>query len=351
MTDKIPIPFKNLVRMIKAGILFPEGVVEVFPRIYENYGMRWSILIPLLYLFIGCSKTTQPPDDGGGFQVSGILLAIKKPASTAESDTTWNIYTLDPSTGDLRMLPISTTQYSETTPVFSDGYLYFASNQDGDMDIYRANPETGEVTRLIDMPLSQSGPTIAQGGNLVAFNSEDGYGAVDVIIYDVQNGTSRTLGTPGKMDIDPFFVNDTLMVLILQDFGGYYSQDIWLYNLSRDTLTILESTPNNQNARPCVSPDGSRIAFVESDLYLNYSYLYVADFPTMENRTLILGGDGVFVKHIAWSPDSRYIAASVSQGSFGNPANTLYIVDVQSGDARIAYQGNPAEYIVVKDWE
>ncbi len=283
--------------------------------------------------------------------MSGILVALKKPASSTDSDTTWNIYTLDPATGEMTLLPISTSQYSETTPVFSNGYLYFASNMDGDMDIYRANPETGEVTQIIDMPLSQSGPTIAQGGNLVAFNSEDGYGAVDVVIYDIQNQTSKTLGNPNRMDIDPFFVNDTLMVLILQDFGGYYSQDIWLYNLSRDTLIILENTPNNQNARPCVSPDGSMIAFVESDLYLNYSYLYVADFPSMENRTMLLGGDGLFVKHIAWSPDSRYIAATVSQGSFSSPANTLYVVEVQTGDTRVVYQGSPEERIVVKDWE
>ncbi len=304
----------------------------------------------MLFWTAGCRKATEPPAEGGGFSVSGILVALKKPASTMDSDTTWNIYTLDPATGNMTLLPVSTSSYSETTPVFENGYLYFASDRDGDMDIYRADPQTGEVVQITDLPLSQSGPTVAPSGNLIAFNSEEGYGTWDVVIYDLQNQTMKTLGTPGRMDIDPFFVNDTLMVLVLQDYDGYYSQDLWLYYLRNDSLAILDHTPDNQNARPRVSPDGTRIAFVESDLYLTYSYLYVADFPSMSGRTLLLGESGVFVKHITWSPDSRYIAAVVSSG-YGNPGNTLYIVDVRTGSYTIAYQGSPGEDMVVKDWE
>ena len=314
--------------------------------------MRLAAVLAIFLSIAGCKRATEPEHDNG-FSVSGILVSMKKPASAQDSDTTYNIFTMDPRNGNLTRLPVSTQDFNETNPIFASGRLFFASDRDGDMDIYSADPGTGDITQVFDLPGNQKGPSVSPDGKFLAYHFEEvPGGATDIGIYDMQSSNViKTLGTSGKMDLDPDFVNDSLLVLILQDFQGNVSQDIYTYNLNTDQLTILENTPSNQNARPRVSPDGSRIAYLQSDLYLSYSYLLVADFPDMNNKDTLMADPNVFVHTIAWSPDGSRIAFSASTGSFQAPISRVYVVDVNTKSISLIYEGNPGENVLVNDWK
>lgn len=314
--------------------------------------MRIILSLAIILAMVGCNRTTEPEPENG-FSISGILVSIKKPSSAQESDTTYSIYSLNPQNGTLNRLPVSTGDFNETNPILANGRLFFASDRDGDMDIYSANPETGEIAQIFDLPGNQKGPSVSPNGKFLAYHYEEmPGGATDIGIYDMQsNSVIKTLGTPNKMDMNPEFVNDSILLLILQDFQGNISQDIYMYNLNTDQISILENTPYNQNARPRVSPDGSRIAYLQSDLYLSYSYLLIADFPSMGNKDTLVADPDIFVHTIAWSPDGSRIAFSASIGSYRASISRVYVVDINTKSVSLIYEGSAGENILVNDWK
>ncbi len=79
------------------------------------------------------------------------------------------------------------------------------------------------------------------------------------LVWVDREGTIEPLGAPKLSYIAPRLSPDGRRVAV---FTGQSAQDIWVYDISRDTMTLLAS--EGDHAFPSWTPDGSRVAFNSS---------------------------------------------------------------------------------------
>ncbi len=282
-------------------------------------------------LLVGCGAQ----NDGEGAGPSGVIYAY------SDKDGTQDVYQLNPATGELSKLSLSTDPYDEMHPLVGpDGKLYYASNEGGDFDIWRANLDGTAKEVFVGGPGDQIEPAWSPDGRYFAYT--DGTpGSYLVKVWDTQSDSTWSLGNSGRSNISPWWVDDTLLVCVLQDYAGNYSQEIYLHNARTGETTLLVSDPSNQEGYPRVSPNGDVLAFVKMDLYGGPSYLYLADFPTGSNQRQLAGFD---FRRLAWSPDGSLLAAAhiTPQGEA-----CVALVDPETGDTTLlapVSQGTIAPY-------
>lgn len=152
--------------------------------------------------------------------------------------------------------------------------IVFASNRDGDFEIYELPAAGGDLRQLTDNDAEDTHPSWSAAAGAIAFAS-DRSGTSDIWTMDPSGGGVRQLTTGGGADDAP----------------------AW-------------------------SPDGSRLAFTsDRDGGTAFVYLMNADGSGLER--LLTAGDGEHDP--AWSPDGRYIALAKPQPGTGA---AIYIVDV-----------------------
>jgi hypothetical protein len=152
--------------------------------------------------------------------------------------------------------------------------IVFASNRDGDFEIYTVRVNGGELTQLTDNDAEDTHPSWSAADNAIAFSSDRG-------------GTSH----------------------------------IWTMDPSGENVRQLTAEGGADDA-PAWSPDGSRIAFTsDRDGGTPFVYLMNADGSGVER--LLTAGE---VEHDpAWSPNGRYVALTKPQSGTGA---AIYLVDV-----------------------
>ena len=139
-----------------------------------------------------------------------------------------------------------------------DQRIVFASNRDGDWDIYSMGVNGDNLVQLTDHPAADEYPACSPDGRRIAFRSERD-------------------GTPD------------------------------LYVMHRDGDNVIRLTSDNSNdSRPSWSPDGTRIAFASSRWVNRNAEIYVMDADG-ENEINLTNHKWDDVKP-SWSPDGSKIA-------------------------------------------
>jgi WD40 repeat protein len=183
-------------------------------------------------------------------------------AFASDRDGDFEIYSMNPGGSGVRALTDNSA--IDTQPAVSpDGRtIAFASNRDGDFEIYTMDAEDGgDLRRMTNNPADQTNPAFAPDGETIAIESDAGFGDADIYLLD---------GTPGG-------------VLLTDD--------------SRDP-----NPPDDQ--RPAVSPDGKRIAFQtnrngDDDIYT----MDADDGANLDQLT----GAPLVQRDPNWSPDNQRI--------------------------------------------
>jgi Tol biopolymer transport system component len=152
--------------------------------------------------------------------------------------------------------------------------IVFASNRDGDFEIYVVPVNGGDLTQLTDNDAEDTHPSWSAADDAIAFSSD-------------RAGTS----------------------------------DIWTMDPSGQNVRQL-TTEGGADDAPAWSPDGSRIAFT-SDRDGGTPFVYLMNADGSGLTRLLTAGE---VEHDpAWSPDGRYLALTKPQSGTGA---AIYIVDV-----------------------
>lgn len=174
-------------------------------------------------------------------------------------------------------------------PIDGEEKIVFASDRDGDYDIWMMNPDGTDQEKIIDTGGNDSCPRISPDGLKIAFNS-DVSGNNDIYLMNVDSTNLVNLTNNASGDGRPAFSPDGTQIAFMSDRNGKY--DIWLMSVSGGTASQVTDLPCIAGS-PSFSPDGEKIVFKHRPSNPGNSYtndLYEIDLTTNQITQLTFMG-------------------------------------------------------------
>ena len=185
------------------------------------------------------------------------------------------------------------------------GRIAFASDRDGNFEIYVMNADGSGVTRLTNNPASDGAPAWSPDGSRIAFVSERD-GNVEIYVMNADGtGQTRLTNNPDGDQV-PVWSPDGGQIAFYSDIRDgidILNSGIYVMNADGSGVTGLSNDPAFDYA-PDWSPDGSKIAFISSREGNYDLYVMNADGSGVTKLT----DDLPWHAYPAWSPDGSRIA-------------------------------------------
>jgi TolB protein len=132
------------------------------------------------------------------------------------------------------------------------GLIVFASDRAGSFDLYAMSPQGHSATRLTHLPGDERGPAFSPDGSQIAFAHEG-----DVFVMSAHGRHLRNVTRHPADDADPTWSPDGRHLAISSDRGG--SREIFVMRLGHRRAAAI--TRSGGNSAPDWSPTGELIAF------------------------------------------------------------------------------------------
>jgi len=284
--------------------------------------------LPLPMAFTGAyssdgKRMVYAPVDGGQFGRTPERFVAWKRYRGGEASYLWIV-----NLSDLSTEKIPRTDSNDINPLWIGDNIYFLSDRNGPMTLFRYNPATKAVTELIkssghDMRSASAGP----GGIVYERFGEIG-------IYDLATGKNHAV--PVQIDADLSEVRPRLQNVEHEIRNGAISPtgiraafeahgDILTAPADKGDIRNLTQTPGVMERTPAWSPDGQSIAYF-SDESGEYALHISPQIGTGPAKKIPLPGKSTYYFSPGWSPDSKHIAFSDNQLNF-------WRVEIASGAA------------------
>lgn len=262
-------------------------------------------------------------------------------------DENWEIYHI----ADTEDIRLTNNSASDIQPRLNRGAtrIVFASNRDGDYEIYTMNLDGSGVVQLTNNTNIQDGnPSWSLDGNRILFETQrDGQWEVYMMNADGSNQTRLTFDA--DYDGMPVWSPDGMHIAFVSRRTGGYR--IYSMNINGSELMQLSDQPYSFD--PTWSPDGSLIAFDADGDGDGWQDMWVmsADGVTEYVIRNPYGQGEAWPR--AWSPNSRYIAYTdiyfiIQNGTLYWTSAQARFLDMQQTEAGIlafdSYAWNP-------DWQ
>ncbi len=178
--------------------------------------------------------------------------------------------------------------------------IYFAPLDDPDSAL--------QVTRL--ETASAINPAVSpDGSQLVYASNEDG--DYELYIVELATGITRQLTNNDGNDVEPHWSPDGTQIAYSSDVGSPENYALYIVNVENTQTTVLVDTANNTR-EPRWSPDGSQIVFIaESNRGRGLSIVEVGGIQAVRQLTF----DAALRYSPDWTPDGRYIIHISNQNS------------------------------------
>ena len=195
--------------------------------------------------------------------------------------------------------------------------LVFMSNRDGNFELYLMAADGTNQMRLTNSPAAEGFPTWSPDGARIAFVSGD---LTDLVTYEIyvvnaDGSNLKRLTNNSVTDCTPAWSPDGARIAFMSGNGIFAPDSYEIYVMDADGNNRTRLTNDAQgDALPAWSPDGTRLAFVSGDLFFNPSggELYAMDADG-SNRTRLTNNNNATEGFPAWSPDgSKIVYASGS---------------------------------------
>ena len=189
--------------------------------------------------------------------------------------------------------------------------IVFASNRDGDWDIYSMDVNGNNVVQLTDHPAIDHYPACSPDGRRIAFLSERGLTS-DLYVMDSDGGNVIRLTSDNSKDSRPSWSPDGTKIVFSS--SRWVNRNSEIYVMDADGENEINLTNHKwDDVRPSWSPDGSKIAFVsmrDGAVAFEPRHIFVmnADGTGRRNLTEDTGLTDSFSP--TWSPDGSKIAFS-----------------------------------------
>ncbi len=207
-----------------------------------------------------------------------------------------------------------------------NGRLYTVSTADKkvrEIRVHAPSDVTENDTGIKELTKNASEMAISPDGKQIAFVV---YG--DVFVMKTKKGNAQNLTDDNFREKDLAWSPDGKYLYFSSDRGGNYdifrisstdSQPLW-HSLHRKTERITSNEAEEYGSQ--LSPDGKTLAFIRGNGEI------ILSNPDGKNERVFL--DQWSTPQFAWSPDSRYIAYSISDNSFNTD---IFIKAISGGNA------------------
>ena len=208
----------------------------------------------------------------------------------------------------LFLLPLALTITSHGTAQRFEPRIVFASNRDGDWDIYSMDANGDNIAQLTNHPASDEYPACSPYGRRIAFTSERGL-THDLYVMDSDGDNVIRLTHDNFFESRPSWSPDGTRIA----FGAFRfvvgNSEIYAMDADGNNLTTL-AKHKWHDVVPSWSPDGRKIAFVSfrDGGFNTPHHIFVMNADGTERRNLT--GDTHLKRNWgpSWSPDGRKIA-------------------------------------------
>lgn len=282
--------------------------------------------LPLPMAFNGCyspdgRRVVYAPLDGGQFGRTPERWVAWKRYRGGDASYLW-IANL----ADLSTEKIPRTDSNDINPMWIGDKIYFLSDRNGPMTLFRYDPATKAVTELI----KNTGPDIrsaSAGPGAIVYEQ---FGQIG--IYDLGSGKTREV--PIEIEADLSEVRPRVQNVEKEIRQGRISPTgaRGVFEAHGEVLTVpaekgdirnLTRTPGVMERTPAWSPDGQSIAYF-SDESGEYALHVKPQSGEGEGKKIPLAGKSAFYFAPHWSPDSKQIA-------FNDNQLNLWRADIGSG--------------------
>ena len=227
---------------------------------------------------------------------------------------------------DLSTEKIPRTDSNDINPMWIGDKIYFLSDRNGPMTLFRYDPATKAVTELIKNTGSDIRSASAGPGAIVY----EQFGQIG--IYDL--GSGKTRAVPIEIEADLSEVRPRVQNVEKEMRQGRISPSgvRAVFEAHGEVLTVpaekgeirnLTRTPGVMERTPAWSPDGQSIAYF-SDESGEYALHVKPQSGEGEDKKIPLAGKSAFYFAPHWSPDSKQIA-------FNDNQLNLWRADIGSG--------------------
>lgn len=174
------------------------------------------------------------------------------------------------------------------------GKIAFASDRDGNFQIYVMAPDGGEQTRLTNSTSDDLEPAWSPDGTKLAFvSNRDGNREIYVMNSDGSNQIRLTNNSAS--DLHPVWSPDGSKIAFYTDRDG--SDQIYVMNPDGSGQTRLTNNPGIDDIEPAWSPSGQQLAFASNRDDIFQIYKMNADGSGQTRLTTVQAND----THPAWS--------------------------------------------------
>ncbi len=189
-------------------------------------------------------------------------------------------------------------------------WLAFASDRDGQWDLYQMDLSNGDTIRLTNTPQYDGSPSWSPDGRWLVYESyvdAENQGSLEIFIQPADGSqTPIQLTNDPATDHSPSWSPGGRQIAFVSTRSG--ENEIWLADLDQveDRFQNLSQDENTAEDTPAWSPDGSRLVWSGrgEDGTQN---LFVWDITQPANRPVILGSGAM----AAWDPADQALLAVI----------------------------------------
>jgi TolB protein len=210
------------------------------------------------------------------------------------------------------------------------GHIIFASNRNGQTDLYMTTPDGTELTRLTTNAALDGSSKLSPDGTKIAFSSTVNDNT-DIYILDIASGAITRVTDAQEKDSSPSWSPNGQQLAFESFRDG--NLEIYIVNIDGSNQTRLTNDPSG-DSNPVWSPTSNDIVFV-SNRFGNSDLFLLSPNGTVSTLTTSPSPDN----SAAWSPDGNFIAFQ----SFSGELSNICIIG-RDGLNQICITPSPAEF-------
>ena len=227
---------------------------------------------------------------------------------------------------------------SDSTAQRLEPRIVFASNHDGNWDIYSVDVNGNNLVQLTDHPASDHFPACSPDGTRIAFISERGL-TRDLYAMDSDGNNVIRLTHDNFFESRPSWSPDGTKIAFSSFRWVVGNSELYAMDADGNNLTRLAKHEFHDVA-PSWSPDGRKIAFVSyrDGGFKDPKHIFVMNADGKGRRNLTGDTDLTTNRDPTWSPDGRKIAFQSQQRLGGYDIYVITIVGKKL--ERLTEEGN-----------